>query len=293
MKISSFIIDSGNNGYNMGRPSIATSDKKRLVITHNAGFFSCCTIALQDIVIMSRALGKLPDIVDRHSQYGWYKHEPMQSLIGHFFSESDNDIDCSNWFELTSEQKELQYTDYRNLNMGKCIEFRDKYFAPSEYILEKVAFLEDKYKIDYDNTVGVLYRGNDKNRECKLPSYGEFADKAALTGYQMCIDEQKKETPVLLLAPDETEFLESMNIIFNDSVICMEETQHMPKKDSAVFLELPLAERAEQASNFFATVLMLSKCRHLITHTGNIGMWACIYRGNTDNVHQWRDGLWL
>jgi hypothetical protein len=291
MKTSSFIIDSGNNGYNMGRPSIATSDKKRLVITHNAGFFSCCTIALQDIVIMSRALGKLPDEVDRHNQYGWYKNEPMQSLIGHFFAESDKDIDCKEWFELTSEQKELQYTDYRNLNMGKCIEFRDKYFAPSEYILEKVAFLEEKYSIDYDNTIGVLYRGNDKNRECHIASYNDFIQRAhdvndSLMKMKGLIDKK------YIVAPDETEFLNAFKYA-HPSAICMDETTHMPKKDSAVFLEMPYSERAEQAANFFATLIILSKCRKLISHSGNISMWAVIYRGHTEGLSQWRDGVWL
>lgn len=289
MKTKHHIINSGSNGFDMQYPENAEQDI--LHVAHNAGFFSCCSIALQDIVVYSRNKGKLPDVVDRHSQYSWYKHEPTQSLIGHFFEESNIDIDFREWFELGDTDKELQYTNYHNLNFDKLIQLRDRYFKPSQYILDKVKHLEEKYSIDYDNTCGVLYRGNDKNRECKVASYEDFYREIGFCDSycENLIDKNIR----ILVAPDETEFLDDISIMFKDKVLCMEETAHMPKKDSCIPLELPLSERAEQAANFFATVIMLSKCEYLITHSGNVSLWACIYRGNMIGVSQWNNGQWI
>jgi hypothetical protein len=35
-----------------------------------------------------------------------------------------------------------------------------------------------------------------------------------------------------------------------------------------------------------ATVLIMSKTRHLITHTGNMALWTILYRGNLRKVTQ-------
>lgn len=258
---------------------------------------------MQDVVIWSRQHKRLPDILDRHDQYSWYKSEPNQSLIDHFFKETDQYIYTGDWFELTEAKEELQFTDYKLLNFDMIAQFRDKYFMPSQYILDKVAFLEDKYKIDYENTCGVLYRGNDKNRETNIAGYDQFILKAMRQWLDMTVIPEGDCTyteivglpnkPCFLVAPDETEFLDAFKHSMPDYALCMEETAHMPKKDSCIPLELPYAERAEQAANFFATVLMLSKCKYLITHSGNVSLWACIYRGHMNGVSQWLNGSWI
>ena len=57
--------------------------------------------------------------------------------------------------------------------------------------------------------------------------------------------------------------------------------------------ETPQAERAEYGAKFFAAVFCLSKCKHLITHSGNGSFWAVLYRGNTENVYQILNNKWL
>lgn len=280
------VINSGKNGY-MGITRQGIAERNELIITHNAGFFSNNSIALLDIMVYFNENKCLPDLVDRHSQYSWYKSNPVQSLIGHFFAETDDNIPYEVRTEMTYAPEEPQYSDYSYINFEGVKPFVDKFFQPSQYILDKVKHLEEKYQIDYDNTVGVLYRGNDKNRETKIGSYSEFAIK-----FDDVVDIDD-ETIKCLIAPDETEFLEYMQYGLSERLICMSETSHMPKKDSCIPLELPLDERAEQACNFFATVLMLSKCKHLITHSGNIGFWAVLYRGNVTNVHQYLNGVWI
>lgn len=273
------IINSGKNGY-MGVTRQGIANRNELHVIHNAGFFSCSSIALLDIIVYFNENKTMPDIVDRHAQYSWYKSDPNQSLIAHFFAETDTPIPYEVRTEMTYAPEEPQYSDYSYINFEGVKPFVDKFFMPSQYILDKVKHLEDKYQIDYNNTVGILYRSNDKHRETNLPTHEDMIKQARYVSGER-----------YLIAPDETEFLEAFSNEF--PTLCMDETQHMPRKDSAVFLELPLSERAEQACNFFALVIMLSKCRSLITHSGNIGFWACLYRGSVKNVSQYLNGVWI
>jgi hypothetical protein len=35
-----------------------------------------------------------------------------------------------------------------------------------------------------------------------------------------------------------------------------------------------------------AATLILSRCAHVVTYSGNVGAWIAIYRGSAANVHQ-------
>lgn len=38
--------------------------------------------------------------------------------------------------------------------------------------------------------------------------------------------------------------------------------------------------------NMLAAVIIMSRCKYLITHTGNVAYWTLLYRGNFNNVTQ-------
>ena len=54
--------------------------KKVLKITHNAGFFSCCTIRLLEIINYFNLNKELPLIVDSSVQFEVYKNENIDIL---------------------------------------------------------------------------------------------------------------------------------------------------------------------------------------------------------------------
>lgn len=286
--VKTHIIDSGSNGFDMRYPRKGEVDK--LMITHNAGFFSCSTIALQDIVIYHRQNKKLPDIIDRGFQYSNYKSNPSATLIPHFFKEADFDIPFTDYYEISHDNSELQFSDYKKLDFERAKPFIDKFFQPSDKVMEYVAMYEQKYKIDYENTIGVFYRGNDKNRETKIAPYSEFTDKAEQVYTDMYLP--FGDNYRFFVLPDEFEFLEAMYAL-SKNVITPDELPICQNKDSAMFFELPYEQRADYAQRFFAAVIVMSKCKHMITHSGNCGLWATLYRGNSDNLHQWLNDKWI
>lgn len=290
------IIDSGSNGYGMRYPR--KGGKNILNIRHNAGFFSCSTIALQDIVIWHRQHNKLPDLVDRSHQYAHYKNTPLQNLIPFYFEETDIDIPFHEWYEISHDNRELQFSDYRKLDFVAAKPFIDKFFTPSQHVLDIVKMYEEKYQIDYENTCGVFYRGNDKNRETSIAPYESFINRALTVlennwPYSTTDnpDSVRGKVQRFFVLPDEPGFWEGIS----NNFLCItpDELPMCYNKDSAMFFELPLSERAEYGAKFLAAVIVMSKCKHLITHSGNCGLWAVLYRGNADNVHQWLNDCWL
>lgn len=263
-------------------------------ITHNAGFFSCSSIALEQIMIYFNIHKCLPEIVDRTAQYEHYKEFPEQDLIPILFKQTDADIQYTQDAKLTNDNTWFQWTDYRLIDFVSVKPFVDKYFQPSDIVLERVAQLERDYEINYENTVGVLYRGNDKQKECSIAPYEAFTEKA--TDIQVC------ESIILeyLVSPDETEFLEHFkqkmysDVIKDDFTCSPSQWLHMPKdSNTAIFMHLPHNERPEHAINVLAMIIMISKCKHVISHTGNMSFWCAAYRGNVDNFHQFREDQWL
>lgn len=254
-------------------------------ITHNAGLFSCCTIALEQIMVFFNLNKRLPLQVDRKEQYLHYKQSPEQDLIPILFKETDDDIPYLQDSRITADSKWFQWSDYKLIDFASVKPFVDKYFQPSDRVLERIAQLEQDYEINYENTVGVLYRGNDKQKECSIAPYEEFDDK---------MSELFDVDIRYLVSPDETEFLNYVTANNPPNIISPSQWLHMPKdNNTAIFMHLPHNERPEHAINVLAMIIMISKCKHVISHTGNMSFWCAAYRGNVDNFHQFREDKWL
>jgi hypothetical protein len=257
-----------------------------LPILHNAGFFSCSSIALEDLLVYYNTHKRLPETFDRSYQYLNYKGHPSQNLIPYYFREEESEIPFIKKIDVTLiKEAEPQFSDYKFLCHDDLKPFLDKYFTPSEKVMLMANTLKAKYDLLFSNTCAVFYRGNDKNRETKIGSYEEFISRAKLV-------QQANPGIQFLVQPDETEFLDAFLAEFPDSVY-FSETPHMRKKDSVIFNELPQHKRAEYGAWFFAALLNISQCKHVILHSGNCGIWTCLYRGNSINVHQWLNDKWL
>lgn len=287
------VIDIGGKGY-----TAKFEEVNNVLIqpqNHGTGLFSCSSVALESLLIYFNTHKQLPDEFDRSASYMFYKNKPWDNLIPMLFKETDDEIPFTEPVEIVNENVWFQWSDYKNVNFAGLKPFIDKYFAPSDAVMDRVIQLERDYQIDYENTVGILYRGNDKVKECSIGGYEGFSNKAVeVVKEDFGFKYKEDRIPTILVSPDETEFYEYMKKVWDTCFISPTQWLHMPKdSNTAIFMHLPQNERPEHAINVLAMVVMLSKCKHLITHTGNMSFWCCLYRGNMDNVHQWREGQWL
>lgn len=258
-------------------------DNKNLILKTShcktAGFFSNCSVRLKQIINFINKNNELPRTVDSSAQFRNYKEEvddTVDDLTKYFFEQTAiaSTVEKINYF------LPRQYQKYKNIDFKNVVPLIKAFFSPSITIRNIIETLEKKYKLDYDNICSVYYRGNDKASETGLAEYEQFFNKT---------EEILQKNPHIkfLIQTDELEFAEAFKQRFPNSFWFDELSMinHDPK--SSVHHSIPRNKRKEHASYFFAAILIISKTKHLITYSGNCALWTVLYRGNTENVHQY------
>jgi hypothetical protein len=241
-------------------------------VTHNAGFFSCCTIRLQEIVNFINYHHNLP-IVDSSTQFEWYKIKPGDITYDYF---EKNDINIS--INHINYHSDHQYLDYSRLDYN-IIPLIKKYFSPSLQIINIMNTIEKKYNLDYKNICVLFNRGNDKITETPICSYDEYIQYA---------NEVLAKNPniTFLLQSDETEFIETMTQLFPNSFYFKDEIRHMNKCNNTVDIVFK-AQNHIYSKYYLAITILMSKCKYIICGSGNCSIWIMFYRGNCKNVYQY------
>ena len=105
-----------------------------LKVTHNCGFFSCCSVKLHYIIEYFNKEKNLPEKVDSSEQFLIYKpqHLLFDDITYHFFKEPTN--------ETIDYTKSIQYDwnatlrPHSELDLTAIQPFIRKYFSPSDRI---------------------------------------------------------------------------------------------------------------------------------------------------------------
>lgn len=259
-----------------------------LKITHNAGFFSCCSIRLLKIIDYYNLHKKLPTIVDSSLQFNWYKNNTNKDITFDYF-ENYNNIDENINDEkiiLSDDNREPQFTDYSKHDFNIVKKLINKYFTPSQEILNIVSEIESKYKLYYANICVLFYRGNDKNRETKICGYDQYVRYAneILT---------KNPNIKFLIQSDETQFINYiLNLYPNNSFYFKDEIRHINKCNSTVDIIFKNSNY-DFSKKYLAITIIMSKCEHIIFGSGNCSEWIIFYRGNVNNVYQNLNNDWF
>ena len=154
-------------------------EDKTLIITHNAGLFSCYTIRLLNILSYFNKYKECPYKVDSSTQFKDYKINQNKDYTYEYIKLNNSMIiNYYNDIKITNEDREEQFSNYKNINFDNIEPFINKYFSPSDNILNIVSKLENKYNLDYNNLAVFYYRGTDKYIETNRCDYNEYIDKA-------------------------------------------------------------------------------------------------------------------
>jgi len=243
-----------------------------LTISHNSGFFSCCTVRLEKIIQYFNKYKTLPYIVDSSAQFDWYRPCTVES----YFMTQSNTIKYTSQILFESWH---QFIEYKQINYKSIEPFIQKYFSPTNEIIKIIEKMESKYSIDYTNLCVLFYRGNDKAREIKLHSYDTYIKEAK---------QLKKLYPELmfLIQSDETEFIEILSKEFADSSFYFKnEIRHIKKSDTTV--DKVFKEENHIFSKYFlAITLIMAKCKYIICEPGNCSLWISLYRGSSNGIIQ-------
>ena len=252
-------------------------------ITHNAGFFSCCSVKLNSIVDFINSNKCLPDIVDSSKQFLFYKKDENTDITFDFFEHYEN-VQVINIIDGIHYHWDHQFINYDNLDY-KCITpLIKKYFSPSVKINEIVNNIENKYNIVHDNTIAVYYRGTDKYNETKLATFDEF--------YKQIIEIVNINTNIkILLQSDSAGFIDYINDKNLKNIVIINENK-TSYTDKGIHLEQSPNTNYYDMLNFLSTIIILSKCKYIICSSGNCSIWMMFYRENNKNVIQFLEGTW-
>jgi|688.fasta_scaffold03590_19 hypothetical protein len=246
----------------------------KLIVTHNAGLFSCMSQRLRAIIVYANEHKIFPKIVDSSQQFMLYKQN-QDNDITNFFLDQDipQELSYTEHIDFTD-----QFTDYSKLNFNILSPIINQYFFPSNFVTKKVLYFENKYNIQYSNLCSVFYRGNDKALECKLATHDDFIKRAKIV-------KNLNRNIRFLVQTDDLVFLQLFLAEFENS-IHIAELPAINRPSTSVTALLDVNNRINFAIDFIAAVIVVSRCNIMITHSGNCGYWASLYRGSSTNIIQ-------
>lgn len=242
----------------------------KLIVTNNdGGFFSCCSTRLFEILIYMKKYKKTPDIIDSTKLFLNYKTRQQKNMdiSPHFFNLNKFINIKEKNISLTSDSRELQFSNYKLINFHQLKPLIDTYFDPSIEIKEKISIIEEKYRINYEKILAVYYRSTDKSLETNIPSIETIINK---------IYEVKKINPKLQILYM-TDDLNSKKRICNQfkNVITIDE------------VDKHYSRSYDHAQWFMSSMIVMSKAHSIITTSGNVSVWMIFYRNNSKNIYQY------
>jgi hypothetical protein len=257
-----------------------------LVTSHNAGFFSCCSVKLHQIIEYFNHNKMLPDNVDSSRQFAWYKINDSNDITFDYFEHYNKSDSIIKYVNNIDYNHEHQFINYSKLDYNNICPFIKKYFSPSNEVQSIIKKIEDKYNMDYNNICVLFYRGNDKNRETQICGYDEYviiANKILATNPNI----------KFLIQSDETEFIEKMFEVFpGNTFYFKDEIRHMRKCNYTV--DLLTKKHIDLFSKYYlAITIIMSKCKYIVCGSGNCSIWIMFYRENNNNVYQNFNGEWI
>jgi hypothetical protein len=253
----------------------------------NCGFYSNQTQTFLSLLILQRDYNIVPDEIDY--QWGFRRITPQQpstDLYKNFFrTDVTKTVSIGKEVVIPDEnRKQFDLYDWELYN-----QIIDRFFNPSDVIASRKKSLLRNYfevnNIKLQNTISVLYRGTDKYTEVRL---------APPEDYLKVVNHLLEETNAnhVLIQTDDGKVSDFFKSELGDKVITFSEPK-VSYNNASVLDNLEATLPATNMNGilehqlwFDAALRIVSECGYLVNHTGNCGLWANLYRGNTENVFQ-------
>jgi len=244
-------------------------DNGTLIVAHDAGFFSCCSVRLGAVLDYLGTYGRCPTRIDGRFLFDEYKvpYARDSDICGSFFADRAIEVpsDATSFARWPGGA-----VDCRDLDIDALEPFVERFFTPSLEVCNAIRELEDKYGLtDYGSLCAVYYRGTDKREETELPPFRDVLEKAG---------EIAQLHPGLrfLVQSDDAGFLSAVDTFLPDAVTFTDEN-----------LSRGTAQGFQHALWLLSIVVVMSRCRYLVCTSSNVSIWMVLYRGHTSGVVQY------
>jgi len=251
-------------------------------ILHDAGFFSVCTDCIFNITECSKYLNsnniEYNNIyIDTNKTFKLYKTNTSNNFYDYF--KVSNNFNTNNIINKSIDNN-IALLPYSNINFDIINNYVNSFFQPSDNICKIINYIECKYNLDYENTYCIFYRGLDKTKETINPSYEEF--------YNKIYNETKDITNIkFLIQSDEAEAVEFFRNKFANNIVFSDEIRYLPKQQTLIEHNFSKEDNKKYSYFFIAIVYIMAKCKAIYCTTSNVSLWIALFRGNTNNFHQY------
>lgn len=234
---------------------------------HESGFYSCINEVRNSLYrLMNEKI--YPKKISFENTLAWYRNS--EDLYPILYKTDSSKIDglkdhTFNFTYFCPTALDLKTFDFEKADLVEKV-----YFSPSDRVLERVESLKKKYDIDYENTLAILHRGTDKHREATLLSKDEWCQH---------IKSRNDKDYRVLIQTDELQFRNCFEDTFPNSFFFDE----MIFRNAYV---LPSDFKVQWSVDFEAIMHIISKCKKIVTHSGNVGFIPVLYRRGLHGVSQ-------
>lgn len=255
-----------------------------LIDTHYGGFFACTFSALCNMVRAYNACKVLPESIDLNHSLSM-SCDSNGDLYNLFF-ELQNSIDLHSILKVNAIPIAFASRPFTQQNYGLISPLWNKYFTPNSRIKSLCDDLIKKYDLDLNRTLGVYYRGSDKIREEKLPTFEEYIDKVQIRVNEGSFDRVFLQTDELKF---KDAFLTSVKNSFHIDELGFSETGDGVHRE----LRRKGRGRTKNSEYMLAVVHIFSQLNSLVVNTSHVSYAMCLYRNSVKNVLQYRRGAWI
>jgi hypothetical protein len=274
-----YVVAKGTTGRYAGCDLLAHPEINELYCLWNCGFYSNEFQVFNSLLVLLRH-GIIPERIDYSLGYRHFKKDPNQDIYSDFHRIND-EINLDLFVDIPlPDSNKCQFDLYR---FDVYNQIRDRFFNPSDLILERKNILINKYKFDPQKTISVLYRGTDKGTELRLGSPTE---------YLKVVKSILKDNPnfKVLLQTDQTQVIQYFYEQLGDILITFEETPST-SSNKVIWSLMEQSDRdsVDWSQWFDAALRCVAECKYMVNHTGNVAFFANLYRGNVDQVYQFNE----
>ena len=255
------------------RVSFGTVEDGVLRVDHLAGFFSTCSVTLFELMRSHEAIQR----IDTSRSLSLYRENRDGCIWDLFFDPPVTPLPTPDPSGDHQGLPSCHHRRYDTLDLGAFRPWVDTYFRPNEAVREARSRLVAKYGIDPDRTVAVWVRGTDKAIEVRptpVRVYVRAVRRAIASG----------EVDRVLVQTDQEQVRRTLMRRFGTAAFTIDELPVTGDRTGLHSQQLP--GREEHARDLLAAVLLMSRCRRLVLHTGNGAFWTVLFRGGCDGVLQ-------
>lgn len=259
-------------GWRLGHPSC------RYTSSMTSGLFSICTTVLAEVMRLQH-LGLRVDAIDVSRTFKPYKDAPGDDVSKVLFRmpatwQPDRPLAFDVWDV---------HRPFKTQNLAGLHAAAMTLFPPSDIVQARAEHLMESLGVVPEDTIACYYRGTDKGTEIDLAPVERYI------GIIERIDAMCGTPRDIYLQTDTLRAQRALQARFGSRVKIWDA---LPASDGTVGIHLMDVtqefgvSRQEMGINMLAAVLVLARCRHVITTSGNVGAWIAYYRGDARDLYQ-------